>query len=179
MDASTKKLADGFLDLFVEFMPYGSVTKKLMKLPLSFVLDLMAERSSARQAVDVLSQLANEIASDIAAVDSQYVENKGSAIAAAYDIIAIAKGVNMTPDLLVVCRLDATELYGRFMVAAAPTISGAGPERAGFIDDGLRKLADKVMTNADQLPGVNLAFMRAMLRGTNMVSITIPDDTQK
>ena len=160
MTSDRTKLAKDILDVLVEFLPYGSVGKKLVKLPLIYGLGRLDQRTS----VKTVENIAEHIAAALEAVPVQFLDNPGSATSAASDVVAIVRRSNLSPDLLIRFDLDAEQLLSHLMSHAQPAMNGASAERRGFIGRGLKEFAYSLISHAPQLPGVDVAFMSAVLK---------------
>jgi hypothetical protein len=148
-----RKLVDVLLDLF----PLAPMARKLFGIPIGYALD----RGDANQK-KTISAIAARIAEELSNLPDH--DNPGSAISASHDVIDILRMSRIGPETLVNLDLDEVRVLSFLMAAAQPTLATAGQLRQGFIRSGLENVARTVVDSAPELPGVQLAFMRAMLR---------------
>lgn len=148
-----RKLTEIFLDLF----PLPTTARKLVDLPIAYMFD----KGEARRRKTV-SSIAARIASDLTRVPDQ--DNPGSAASASLDIIDILRLSSLGPDKLVELDLDTDRVFSSLLQSAGPFLASASSLRQGLIRSGLREVACTVVECAPELPGVQIAFMRAMLR---------------
>jgi hypothetical protein len=163
MRANQTKLAKDVLDLLVDFLPYGATTKKLLKLPLSYGLSQLDSPTAKR----TIASVASDIAASLSNFPDALLDNPGSAASAANDVLEVARRSGLSPDLMVACELDPSRLLSHFRAHCAPVLRGASAQRRGLVENGLERLARGVTFYAAELPGVEVAYMRAMLKAQN------------
>src|SRR5689334_9485076 len=125
MTPSQSKVAKEVIEVLVEFLPYGPVGKKLLKLPVTYGLERMAQRGTTK----TVESVAREIAGILEAIPVHLLDNAGSAASAASDVLAIVKASKLSPDVLVECHLDAQEVLAYLELHAAAIMHGASAER--------------------------------------------------
>jgi hypothetical protein len=158
MPSAQAKLAKEVLSVLLELFPLGSVAKSAIKLPFGYLLD----RSESKTKAKSIEGIACAIAAKLSVMPDH--TNPGAARSAAYDVVHILKLGKVCPELLIELNLDPTLLLSHLMISGEEVLRTASQQRKSFIELGLSKIADAVVECSPELPGVQLAFMQAMLR---------------
>jgi hypothetical protein len=158
MPSPEAKLAKDVLVVLLELFPLGAIAKSAVKLPIGYLFERVDNDSKAKSIASIAAAIANEISGN------PDQDNPGSARSAAYDVVHIFETSQLGPSLLIELNLDAKLVLSHLMASGAPVLATASAQRQGFIKDGLRKLSETVVESAPGLPGVQLAFMQAMLK---------------
>lgn len=162
MPSAEAKLAKDVLAVLLDLFPIGSVAKAAIKLPVGYLLDRDDTISQAKSIESIASAIADELS------EFPDHDNPGSARSAAYDVLHILRSSKLGPAKLVELNLDSKQVLSHLMLNGADVLRQASAQRQGFITRGLAKLADAVVECAPSLPGVQLAFMQALLRSRSV-----------
>ena len=162
MATAESKLTKDLVKALLELFPLGSIGTKLLSAPLDYAF----ERRDAAQAKKSIAAIAAAVASEIYVLLDP--RNPGSAASASFDVITILRDSGLGPDLLVELNLDVEMVRAHLMKTGQQTIEQASGQRRRYITDGLAKIAAAVVEAAPELPGVQLAFIRAMLRSRDV-----------
>ena len=154
------KLAKRVSKLLLELFPLTAVSKSVV----SFSLDLFLDNAEGKPSKKSIERIGQEVAANLLAISASVPDHQGSAISAAADVISILEQSSLSPEYLIELNLDAELLEAHFLSIANEVFKNAGPRRIGYITDALNQVATKIVSCAPELPGVNVAFMRAMLK---------------
>jgi hypothetical protein len=162
MPSAEAKLVEDVLEVLLDLFPLGSVAKAASKVPLGYLLNRNDTTSQAKSIESIASAIADEL--------SEFPDhgNPGSARSAAYDVLHILRISGLGPATLVELNLDSKRVLSHLLLNGADVLEQASTQRQGFITRGLAKLADAVVECAPSLPGVQLAFMQALLRSRSV-----------
>lgn len=161
MSSAETNLAKELFDVFLDLFPLGSLAKSTIKLPFNYLL----ERGDGETKVRSIENIASAIAAELSEMPDP--SNPGAARSAAYDVVRILKESGLGPELLVHLNLDPDSVFSHLTATGSDVRRNASALRWGFIEIGLRKLADAIVERSPELPGVPLAFMQALLRSRN------------
>lgn len=158
MPSTEAKLAKDVLAALLDLFRFGSLAKATVKLPLSYMLD----RYDAKASTKSIESIASAIAAELSDLPDQ--DNPGSAQSAAHDAVDILQRSKLGPALLVELDLDPERVLSHLLSCGANVVMRASAQRQGFITQGLARIARAVVECAPSLPGVQLAFMQALLK---------------
>ena len=161
MGTAEAKLAKDLAIALVDLFPLGSIGRKLLEAPIGYAFD----RGEAARGKQSIAKIAAAVAAEIYHLPD--APNPGSAASASFDVITILKQSGLGPDLLMQLNLDPHLVQAHLLKTGAQILRDASAQRRRFITDGLTKIAAGIVEVAPELPGTQLAFMRAILRSRN------------
>lgn len=173
MEIDRKSLLKDLVGALVEFLPYGTAAKKLMQIPINHGVAGWLFPATARPAASI-ENVAQAVADSIASIPLASLDNPGSAASAAYDIVEIIGRAKVSPQTLINCELDPGVMSNHILAHGKDILATASSERTGFITQGVNEFSHGLIAVAPQLPGVQTAFMRAVLKGTTS---TVKDES--
>ncbi|WP_157182228.1 hypothetical protein [Methylobacterium sp. WSM2598] len=159
MKEERKKLAEQILDVLLDLFPISSISKKLIKLPAGTLIGKLVHE----EAISIVD-IANKVCDQIYFIKDEHTDNYGSARAAAWSIEKIIRNSELDAKRLVELKLDKELILEFLLRYASSELQNASAERQAFVNRGLETLSSELASNADKPPGVNLAFMREVLR---------------
>lgn len=163
MNKIQKEIAKKIFDVLISAFPVAQPIKPLAQVALNAALGDYNNKTSD-VTLNVLSEISNEISYRIYNIPSNIIENQGSTLSAANDFISIVASAKIDADLLIKCELDPDILYSTLEKISRRYIDTASAERRGLVTSSLRILSDNLIHRADEIPGIKVAFMRAMLK---------------
>jgi hypothetical protein len=161
--AEDKDLVKGLTTLLIGFLPLDPGSIKALQVAAGYGVSKALSRLDRSTAIRIES-IASEICQRLRAIPAEAIDNPGSNVSAAHDVISIAERTGLHAGILLECGLDASLLRDRLMSNAGPIVFGASAERRGLIERGINELSVTLIEHAHELPGVQLEFMRAVLR---------------
>jgi hypothetical protein len=159
MSSQQTKLAKDLLSVLVDLFPLGSLGKSAIKIPLIHWLD----ETNARAATQTIEKIAVSVAAELASFPDN--DNPGAARASSHDLILILRSSGLNASRMIELDLESDRVFHFLIGSASETLRTASAQRRGFIEFGLKRLAQSLVAASPKLPGVELAFMQAMLKG--------------
>ena len=151
-----KVLAGQFLDS----LELQSGVRKVLQIPIDKAFG-RAESASSKKTVE---RLAREVASELLAFPGALEDNAGAARAAADTFLDALRISALSAAKLVELELDPARIERHILSAAKTQLTGASAERRGHVERAVAELSKLLVANAASLPGIQVAFMQAMLR---------------
>lgn len=141
-------------------LPGGTAVKGLADPLLEQLLKEEKDSSIARAAAEKVQDLCKHFH----AAEEAGVVNQGTGYAAAADFAEIVRKASITPRLLVDLQLDPQRLAAHLKTVGDEELREASQGRRGLVLNGIVSFADAVIEIAPQSSGVQLEFMRSVLR---------------
>ena len=139
--------------------------RKVLQVPVDQIFGGV-ERSVGKKTID---KLAKAVAGELLAFPGALEENAGAARAAADTFLDALRSSELSASRMVDLSLDPVRIEEYVLNRAKAHLEGASAERRGHVGRAVAQLSKLLVANAADLPGVQVAFMQAMLqaRGGN------------
>jgi hypothetical protein len=151
-----KVLAGQFLDS----LQLHQGVRKALQVPVDQLFG-RAERAGSRKTIE---RLAQGVAAELVSFPGALEDNAGAARAAADTFLDALRLSALSATKLIELDLDPARIEQHILSAGSDHLRGASAERRGHVERAAAELAALLVANAPALPGVQVAFMQAMLR---------------
>lgn len=153
-------LAKALVRSLLDLSGLPSTARQLVPVPVDHWLS-RAGSAAARKSID---GIAKQVAAELVAVPRALEDNMGAARSAADTLLEILAAADLSAARMVELNLDPRAIENALLRAGEALLHPASAERRGHVQRAVAKLSVLLVLNAPELPGVQLAFMQAMLR---------------
>ena len=146
----------------LEAVGLPSTARQLAQVPMDHVLG-RTERSAGKKTIEGLAKV---VASELLAFPGALEDHAGSATSAANTLLDVLASAQLSASRLIELELNPALVAQALREAGVRHLEGAGAERRGHVERAIVKLASLLVQNAAELPGLQVAFMQAMLKSS-------------
>ena len=158
--AIASSLAKVLARTLLESTGLPATARQLAQVPIDHLLS-RSVRSASKKSIE---SIAKEVAAELLAFPRALEDNAGSARSAADTLLEVLASASITVVRLIELNLDPTSIERALLEAGEKHLNSASAERRGHVERAIAKLSALLVRNAPELPGVQVAFMQAMLR---------------
>jgi len=144
----------------LEHVGVPSAARSVVQVP----IDQLLSRAERKSAAVSLRRVGESVAEELLIIPRSLQDNPGAAQAAAATFLEVLEAANLSATRLVELNLDPQLVRGHILAIAGPHVKGASAERRGHVERAISRFCEALMAEAPTLPGVQLAFMQAVLR---------------
>ena len=137
----------------------NSGVRKIVQVPMDQLFGKV-DRTLAKKTIE---KLARSISDELTAFPSTHEDNAGAARAAASTFIDVLQVSDLSASRMVALNLDPIAIEEYLTTKAGPALNTASAERSGHVLRAISHLSKLLVANAADLPGIQVAFMQAML----------------
>lgn len=164
LDVLTESIALGIAKVlagqFLDSLELHTGFRKILQVPLDKVFGRF-DSAASKKTIELLAQ---EVASALVSFPGALEENAGAARAAANTFLDALRASALSAPKLVELELDPSRIEQHILSAGETHLTSASAERRGHVERAVAELSSLLVANAPALPGVQVAFMQAMLR---------------